>query len=238
MLSRRLALVALSLLAAALVAAAPASAQQSVDAADERSITVAGDGSLFADNDIAIFRLGVTTRRRTASGALRANSATMRRITSAIRRQGGVLDGDIRTDVVSLDRATVRRRTHYVARNGVAVTIRDLARAGAIVDAGVRAGATNVYGPEFGLANPSGVYRDALALAFADARAKAARLAQEAGLTLGPVLRIRETGAEDFGDESANGGELREGAALTGRPPISPGRTRVFAGVTVTFATG
>ncbi len=237
MLSRRFTLAALPLLAAALVAAAPAAAQQSGDAADERSITVAGDGSLFADNDIAIFRLGVTTRRRTASAALRANSATMRRITSAIRRQGGVLSGDLRTDVVSLDRATVRNKTHYVARNGVAVTIRELGRAGAIVDAGVRAGATNVYGPEFGLANASAVYRDALALAFADARAKAARLAQEAGLTLGPVLRIRESGADDFDEQSGSGGELREGAALTGRPPISPGRTRVFAGVTVTFAT-
>lgn len=238
MLSRRFALAAPLLLAAALVAAAPAAAQQSADAADERSITVAGDGSLFADNDIAIFRLGVTTRRRTASAALRANSATMRRITSAIRAEGGVLDGDIRTDVVSLDRATVRRRTHYVARNGVVVTIRALSRAGAIVDAGVRAGATNVYGPEFGLADASAVYRNALGLAFADARAKAGRLAQEAGLTLGPVLRIRESGVDEFGDEASGGGELREAAQLTARPPISPGRTRVSAGVTVTFATG
>lgn len=236
MLSRRLATLALLTLAAALAAAAPASAQQAGDDAGERSITVSGDGAVFADNDIAVFRLSVTTRRRTARAALRANSRTMRRITAAVRARG-VAPVDIRTDVVSLDRASVRHRVHFVARNGVAVTIRQLARAGSIVDVGVRAGATNVYGPDFGLADPSAIYRDALALAFADARTKAERLAREAGVTLGPVLRIRESGTDDFGDDESGGGRsnLEQGSA---QAPISPGRTRVFAGVTVTFATG
>lgn len=236
MLSRRFALLALLTLTAALAAAAPASAQQAGDGAGERSITVSGDGAVFAENDIAVFRLSVTTRRRTAGAALRANSRTMRRITAAVRARG-VAPGDIRTDVVSLDRASVRGRTHFVARNGVAVTIRDLDAAGSIVDVGVRAGATNVYGPEFGLADASAIYRDALALAFADARTKAERLAREAGVMLGPVMRIRESGVDDF-DES--GGEAgRVGGEDDGgqRAPISPGRTRVFAGLTVTFAT-
>ncbi|HEV2999582.1 MAG TPA: SIMPL domain-containing protein [Solirubrobacteraceae bacterium] len=237
MLSRRFALLAVLTLAAALVVAAPAPAQQpSGDDAGERSITVSGDGALFADNDIAIFRLSVTTRRRTAGAALRANSRTMRRITAAVRARG-VAPGDIRTDVVSLDRASVRRRTHFVARNGVAVTIRDLAAAGSIVDVGVRAGATNVYGPEFGLADASAIYRDALALAFADARTKAERLAREAGVTLGPVLRIRESGIDEFDESGGGGARLNAGDDAGQRAPISPGRTRVFAGVTVTFAT-
>ena len=235
MLNRRRALTALSLLAA-LVAAQPASAQQAQEDTDERSITVSGDGFRFADNDIALFRLSVTTRRRTARGALGANSRTMRRIVAAVRARG-VAPADIETDVVSLGRASVRGKVHFVARNGIAVTIRDLDAAGSIVDAGVRSGATNVYGPDFGLADPGLVYRDALALAFADARAKAERLAREAGLTLGAVLRIRETGVDDF---DAGRGEAL-GQAETGgddEAPVSPGRTRVSAGVAVTFATG
>jgi uncharacterized protein YggE len=233
MLSRRFALAATLFLAAAVVAAAPAAAQEASDTG-ERSITVAGDGFLFADNDIATFRLGVTTRRRSAGRALRANSRTMRRITAAVRARR-VATGDIETDVVSLDRVSLRGRATYVARNAVSVTIRDLERAGEIVDAAVRAGATNVYGPQFGLANRALVYRDALALAFADARTKAERLAREAGVTLGPVLRIRESGLDDF--DEGGGGRLEAGAPARGEPPISPGRTRVSAGVVVTFAT-
>lgn len=237
MLSRRFALVALSIAAAALVAAAPASAQQAQDAPEERSITVGGEGFLFADNDLATFQLGVTTRRRAAGAALRANSAAMRRIAAAVRARG-VAAADIETDVVSLDRTSVRRRTFFVARNAIAVTIRDLGDAGAVVDAAVRAGATNVYGPSFGLADREAIYRDALALAFADARAKAERLAREAGVALGPVLRIRESGVEDFGDDDEGGGRFDATLQSGGEAPISPGRSRVSAGVTVTFATG
>jgi uncharacterized protein len=235
MLSRRFALAALLALAAVLAVAAPASAQESSgdDRPYERSITVGGDGALFADNDVAVFRFGVTTRRRSAGRALRANSATMRRITTAIRAKG-VQPSDIRTDVVSLDRASVKTKTHYVARNGVAVTIRDLDQAGAIVDVGVRGGATNVYGPEFGVSNAEGLYRDALGLALADARTKAERMAREAGVALGPVLRIRE-GSNDYEDGGRFTSGDDEGAA--GREaPIAPGRTQISATVTVTFA--
>ncbi|HEX8206454.1 MAG TPA: SIMPL domain-containing protein [Solirubrobacteraceae bacterium] len=232
MLSRRFALLALLALAATLAVAAPASAQDPDDRPYERSITVGGDGALFADNDVALFRFGVTTHRRTAGGALRANSAIMRRITTAIRAKG-VAPNDIRTDVVSLDRTTVKRKSHYVARNGVTVTIRDLEQAGSIVDAGVRGGATNVYGPEFGVSNADALYRDALGLALADARQKAERMARDAGVALGPVLRIRE-GSDNY-DEDGRFDQSEE-ASGGGETQIAPGRTSISASVTVTFA--
>lgn len=238
MLNRRFALLA-PLLIAALAAAPPASAQDSGDSPPERSITVSGSASLFADNDIATFSIGVTTRRSTAGAALSANSVVMRSVRGAVRN-AGVEPRDLQTAVVSLSRRTVgprkRRRTVYVATNRVSVTIRDLDRAGEIVDAAVGAGATSVFGPDFGLADPQALYRDALSLAFADARAKAERLAREAGLTLGPALRIQESGLREDGfDESAqaDGGAGRPVQS----PPISRGRSSVSADVLVVFAT-
>ena len=240
MLNRRFALLA-PLLIAALAAAPPASAQQGDDdRPPERSISVSGSGGVFADNDIATFSLGVSTRRSTAREALRSNSFTMRRIRGAVRG-AGVEPKDLETSVVSLSRRTVgprkRRRTVYVASNGVTVTIRDLDRAGEVVDAAVRAGATNVFGPDFGLADQQGLYREALGLAFADARAKAERLAREAGLTLGPALRIQESGAEEFDVAERQSAGDDESAGTVGEPPVSRGRTRVTADVVVTFAT-
>ncbi|HEX2086523.1 MAG TPA: SIMPL domain-containing protein [Solirubrobacteraceae bacterium] len=223
----------------ALLAAAPAAAQQTAaDREGERSITVGGEGGVFADNDVALFNVAVTTRRRTATAALRANSFALRRVRGALRGEG-IEPKDLETDVVSLDRVRPRRggRTFYVARNGVSVTVRDLDNAGEVIDAAVRAGATNVYGPSFGLADPKAVYRDALGIAFADARAKAERLAREAGLTLGPVLRVRESGIEDLDfTRSGAGFDEAAGQVESGTPPISRGRTQVTAEVVVTFA--
>lgn len=239
MLNRRFAFLA-PLLIAALAAAPPASAQESGDSPPERSITVSGSASLFADNDVATFSLGVTTRRSTAGAALSANSIRMRSVRGAVRN-AGVEPRDLETSVVSLSRRVVgprkRRRTVYVATNRVIATIRDLDRAGEIVDAAVGAGATSVFGPEFGLADPQALYRDALGLAFLDARAKAERLAREAGLTLGPALRIQESGLREGSfDESAQS----DGGAggRVGAPPVSRGRSRVSADVLVVFATG
>jgi uncharacterized protein YggE len=97
----------------------------------------------------------------------------------------------------------------------------------------VRAGATNVYGPDFGVSNADALYRDALGLAIADARAKAERMAGDAGVTLGPVLRIRE-GFTDF-DEGASL-QAGDGGERTSATTIAPGRTRIAAVVTVTYA--
>ena len=240
MLSRRFALFALLAAMAALLAPAPASAQEAGNDSDQRTFTVSGEGFVFADNDIATFRLGVTTRRPTPGSALLANSARMTRVIAAIRA-AGVAEEDVRTEVVSVRRSTIRRtpraprRIVFIATNAVAVTVRDIARAGALVDAGVRAGATGVSGPSFGLADPGAVYRDALALAFRAARAKAERLAAESGVRLGPVLRIQEGGVgEEFRDQD----QSAERAPAQGAPstPVQPGRERVDASVVVVFA--
>ena len=232
----------LLLLAVALLAlAAPAAAQETASE-ERRTMTVSGEGSVFADNDVARFSLGVTTRRPTAGAALTANSTAMRRVIAAVRAQG-VAEQDIRTSVVSLGRTTVRRRRSgprrvvFVARNAVTVTVRALDSAGAIVDAAVRGGATNVSGPSFGLADPSAVYRDALALAFREARAKADRLAAEAGVRIVGVLAITEGGIST--DDSDRGFDEQSGA-VGGAPqtPTQPGRSRVTATVAVVFETG
>ena len=60
------------------------------------------------------------------------------------------------------------------------------------------------------------------------------RMAREAGVTLGPVLRIREGFNEyDDGERLAQGGG---GSDEEGSTTIAPGRTQISASVTVTFA--
>jgi hypothetical protein len=229
-----------------LALAAPASAQQSEGNGIERGITVVGEATGFADNDVALFRFGVTVRRPTATRALRAASAVQRVVTGRLRA-AGVAGADIQTSTLTVFRTARPRRNprrgRFVARSAIVVTFRQIARAGELVGVAVRAGATSVDGPSFSVSDLEGAYRRVLGLAFADARAKAERLAAEAGVTLGPAVRVverraLEQGASFDGTRESAGGDDQEQLASTPQAQVEAGRTEIEAGVLVTFATG
>ena len=194
----------------------------------ERGITVTGTASVTVVPDRAGFRFGVTTQGSTAAGTLAAAAAAARGLVAAIEG-AGVRAADVQTDQVSLAPRFVKGRlAGYTAADAVSVTIRDLGRLAAVIDAAVRAGATEVDGPSFSRSNAGELYRGALASAVADARSKAQAIATAAGASVGLVLEVRE-GSE------AGGAALAAAAPATG-PSIEPGTIEIDAAVTVTFA--
>ena len=80
----------------------------------------------------------------------------------------------------------------YTATNNVSAQIRDLDRAGAVIDAAVNAGANQVNGPSLFRADQTAQYRQALRAAYADARAKAQSLAETMDVSLGRVVNATE----------------------------------------------
>jgi uncharacterized protein YggE len=194
-------------------------------------ITVNGTGTVQAVPDQAQFSLGVETKGPTAREALAANSERMRRVLAALDA-AGVAMGDVQTQDVSVSRSYPD--DGYSADNSVSVTIRDLARAGSILDAASNAGANNVYGPTLSRSNRDELQAKALREAVDNARAKARALADAAGVHLGSVTAITESGAEPmpFFDVAL--------AKRTPTPeaPIEPGKQEIQAAVRVTFAIG
>jgi uncharacterized protein YggE len=208
--------------------------------APERTISVTGEATLTAANDTARVGFGVEARGATRPVALRRSSGRLRRVLTALR-QLGIADRDLRTRGVSVaprhDRRG-RRLPGYIARGGVSAVVRDVTRTGAAIDAAVAAGAASVDGPSFFIDDPRALLRRALVAAFADARSKAAALAAEAGLALGPAISIRESTfvpAETpfFAEDDAGGGG--GGGRRTEAAPTEPGRTRVSGTVYVVF---
>jgi hypothetical protein len=197
-------------------------------------ITVVGTGHVSAVPDEAEFSLGVTTKGQTAREALTANSAQMRELIDALKA-AGVAERDIRTQDVSVGAAYdgSGKAGGYSARNSVSVRIRDLNRAGAILDAASRAGANEVYGPNLGRSDREGLEARALKDAVANARARAEALAEAAGVSLGDVTAISEQTQPD-GPVWA----MAERAATDSKVPIEPGREEITAVVTVTFTIG
>jgi uncharacterized protein YggE len=118
----------------------------------------------------------------------------------------------------------------YSASTSVQVTVRTLDKAGAVVDAAVAAGATDVSGPSFDVAGRDELYRRALGAAVDDATAKARALAAKAGVTLGRLTSLTEQpGAVPFAAADAT---TQKGSGV----PIEPGRSEVTASVTAVFA--
>jgi len=224
----RIAIAALLVLAAAaLVGIGRPEAASGASDTPQEGITVTGTGQVSSVPNEAEFSLGVNTTGTTARSALASNSEQMQRVIDALRA-AGVARADIKTQDVSVGR-DYDDDGGYAARNSVSVTIHDLDRAGAVLDATSRAGANEVYGPSLTRANRSGLEAKALKVAYADAHDRAEALAEAAGVSLGKVTAITE--------EPQSGGEYmpmlakRDSAA-----PIEAGRDVIAASVTVTFA--
>jgi uncharacterized protein YggE len=198
-----------------------------------RSISATGNGTVSAVPDRAQFSFGVQAQARTASAALEAADAQLARVVAALR-QAGIAQADVQTDQLSLSPRTNDEGAEilgYTAVSSVSVRVRNLDRAGAVVDAAVRAGANQVYGPSLVRSNQDALYRNALRAAYADARAKAQALAEAAGVTLGAMTATVEGGgAVPFA------GHMEDAKAATAT--IEPGTQEIQAAVTVTFAVG
>lgn len=228
-----LAFALLALVAIGIVLALPAGAT----APDERrSLTVVGSGAVTATPDVAEWSFGVRTDAPTAAEALRANSAAMQKVLDALT-DAGISSADLRTEQVSVFRNggeegfdTIGETTPpgFTATNTVHTTIRNVATAGDVIDIAVGAGANQVFGPTLTVSDSETPYAQALELAYDAALAKAERLAEHAGLSVGEALTIEEAGASPIAVAAQDGAEESV--------PVAPGQSRIEATLTVTFA--
>jgi uncharacterized protein YggE len=224
-------------LGAAVVALAGVGRPEQAGGADKPAggITVFGTGKIKAVPDEAQFSLGLQSEGQTAREALAANSERMRHVIAALRA-AGVAKEDIQTQDVSVSPSyeDKGRITGYTTHNSVSVRIRNLARAGVVLDAATNAGANDVYGPSLTRSDRDELQAKALRSAVADARTKAEALAGAAELQLGSVTAIEER--SDGGYEPYFDTALASSARTAA--PIEPGTQEVRATVTVTFAIG
>src|SRR5581483_6845466 len=156
-----------------------------------RTITVTGNGSVTSIPDRATFSFTVSTNAETAKDALAKNGAAADAVVAALK------GATVQTSGLSLDQRTDPNGNPiagYTATTSVTADS-DLGQAGALIDAAVAAGATSFSGPSFSLSDQDTLYRSALKDALADAKLKAAALAEAGGLTLGDVQTVTEGGA-------------------------------------------
>jgi uncharacterized protein YggE len=223
-------------------AAEPAAATQVAAAAEapfRRTVTVVGMGRASAAPDIARVTLGADVISKSLSAAVSDVNQRTTAITAALREQG-VEDRDIRTAEFNVFPQQEYGPngpgpiTGYRVVNLMRVTIRDLDKAGDILEQAVAAGANNVQGLTFTIEDARPVEAEARRDAMADARFKAEALAGDAGVQVGPVLTISEivSGGGPIPLAVMQAAEGMGGGGVS----VSPGMQDVSVQVQVTYA--
>ena len=164
-----------------------------------RGVTLVGVGEVRAKPDLAIVRIGVVSQAATARAALDHNNQAMQAVLAALDDQA-IAEADRQTSGFNVqpryrldpDSQLPPRIEGYEVSNELAVTVRDIARLGAILDLAVSVGSNRILGVEFGLAEPEPRRDEARRLAVADAVRKARIYSEAAGLGLGPIRAISE----------------------------------------------
>ena len=232
------ALPAAALLAATVLAApAPLAAQEA--ASDDAVISVSGYGFVELPPDTARLSVGVRMVEPTLADAADEVNRQATDIVNAIKAEG-IAARDIQTSSYTV--SIVRDRTEggdpnrvvgYEVSNQVNVVIRDVDAVSALLDAAITAGANEIRQLQFYVEDLEPHRLEAHALAIEDATKKAARMAEAAGLELGPVVAISD--GTIVVPTQVYVGAQAGGRGGGGGAPIESGTVSVSANAVMTF---
>ena len=200
----------------------------------QTSITTRGVGTVAGTPDTLTVVLGVQTRAASAADALADNNTRAGGLLDVLRGRG-VADKDLRTSGLSISPTfdTDGRITGYEVANEVTATLRDIAGAGALIDAAAQAAgdAARVQQIAFGIDDDARPRAEARADAVRQAVTQARQLADAAEVGLGPILSITEVT-----DGRPPVPAARMDAAAQAAVPIEPGTQDVSVSVEVVHA--
>ena len=210
----------------------------STTAPPARTITVNGEGVVKGHPDVMTVNLGVQTRDRTAHGALQQASDKANALLSTLKG-AGVAEDDITTTDVSIwpqyDTGG-RYVTGYVASNSVVAKLRDLTKAGSVIDASAASvgDAITLNGVSFSINDTGALKNQARTAAVLAARAQAEQLAGAAGAKVGKVLTISEVTYNPPTPQFYAGAAMPtadKGTAV----PLQPGTQQLTIAVTLVY---
>jgi len=163
------------------------------------SIQVSATGKANMAPDMATVSAGVVTQGKTAREAMFGNATKMTRAFEELEA-AGIEKKHITTSQLSLQpRYNYQNRKApkiegYEARNTVAAKTYDLDNVGAMLDALVKAGVNNINGVQFAVKDSKSAKETAREDAIRQARAKAESMAAAAGVKLGKLTSLSESG--------------------------------------------
>lgn len=201
-------------------------------------VTVRIQENLKMPPDEATLSVTTTSRAPTASAALDRNKVKTEEMVAAIRA-AGIANKDIQTEGVNIHPdyryETVngrgeQRMVGYVASNSVRIKTRRIDRLSSLLDALTAAGADQLHGPNFGIADPLPIRREARKRAMVRGEAEATEYAQNAGFSRVRLLTVEEGVSYRATDMIVVTGTRNQGGGPPPPPPPQPERGGIEPG--------
>ncbi len=208
-------------------------------------ITVSGTATVQIEPDMVIVTLGVTFSSEEVLIAQQEANVVINQVVDVLTSELEIAPEDVATTQYRINEnyeynpQTGRsEKKGYSATVLLSVCVRDIDKAGAVIDAAMKAGANELSGLEFMSSDQRDARDQALTLAVQDGMRKAKVIAAAAGIEL-PMLpsSITENGISSYKNTSNSiymmaDGAIAEGSADT---QIQAGMLSVSANVTLTY---
>lgn len=217
------------------------------------TISVTGDGEVFAVPDVGQFSFSVTAKADTAEAAQEQSGTAINDILDFLA-ESGVSDTDIKTRNYNLYPqyrwvepicefgqfcgSGERVADGFEVNQTIEVKVRDTDTASAIVTGVGERGATNISGVTFVVDDTDALVAQARSAAIADAKVEAKRLAADLGVRLVRITGYYEDGGNKFYDPmpfEARSFSLEAAEADFGGPSLPVGEDKITSNVTITY---
>lgn len=208
----------------------------------DNSISVSAQGKVAATPDMAVVTVGLLTQGTTSQEVKDENTKKVNAIIEFIKKQG-VDPKDIQTEQFYFypqqDWQSAKGTIiGYQGNQTITVKVhgidKDQTKLEKILDGSINAGANQIQNVSLSFEDPDNLRQQARKEAISKAKEKAQELAQEAGLKLGKVLSVSESGVISpimYADKTMSAGM----GGGEGVPNIEPGNQDVVETMTVTF---
>jgi uncharacterized protein YggE len=221
------------------------------DPYSSNTITVYGEGEIFATPDIATFSFNVSETAETTEAAQEIATEKINKAT-AFLKENGVEDKDIKTTTYNVYPQYDYNRTctafdcppstpeivGYEVYQTTRVKVRQADEAGRFLTELGKIGISNVSGLSFTTDDEDVLYEQAREEAIKDAKAKAKKLAKQLGVGLDGIVSFGEEEAYpyyDYGYEGLGGGPGMAKAMSVETPELSRGENSYTSNVWVTY---
>jgi uncharacterized protein YggE len=189
--------------------------------------------SLRTPPDEASMTVGTQAKAPTATAAVAANKTKTEKLLATIRA-AGIRERDIQTQGIQLQpdyrwdnvpngqgRQTL---VGYIASNSVQIKTRNIDSLTSLLDALTTAGADTVYGPNFGISDPSPLRKEARVRAMARGKDEATEYARNNGYASVRLLSVEEGSSYRGSDVIVTGSRINYPMAPPPPPPPAPER--------------
>lgn len=202
-----------------------------------RTVTVTGSGAVSVVPDMASIQLAVVTRNSSVTAASGDNARTMTQVQEAIQAAGVPKESFSTSNYIIYQESSYENGRSipgdYRVSNTLTIVLRDVTKAGSIIDIAIQSGANELSSLSFSVSDTHSAVNEARLLAVEQAEEAAKLLAEAGGARLGKILTLAE---ESYNRPLYVSNKTLEADGVAGATPVSAAKSDITVTIRAVYA--